>query len=118
MIEFATRILMDGGVKRRRAVRLVASVVAVMGIPSAVSMTVFVNQDWVWGLALMISGVFIAIAVIRFGQDRFLNEFVNVEGNDLNLGRFYGWLIRYVVPAEFIAIFSWWVYAAVTAPGS
>ena len=118
MIEFATRILMDGGVKRRRAVRLVASVVAVMGIPSAVSMTVFVNQDWVWGLALMISGLFIAIAVIRFGQDRFLNEFVNVEGNDLNLGRFYGWLIRYVVPAEFIAIFSWWVYAAVTAEGA
>ena len=42
-----------------------------MGLPSAVSLQVFENQDWVWGLALMISGLFIAVAAIRYDVDRF-----------------------------------------------
>ena len=118
MIEMATRILMDGGMIRERAVRLVAGGVAVMGIPSATSMTIFENQDWVWGYALMISGLFVAFAVAKYGQDRFREELINGPENNLNLGRFYGWLMRYVVPAEFAAMFLWWIYAAVTAPES
>ena len=61
MIELATRILMDGGMTRSRAVRWVVVGTLVGGAPSAVSLTVFENQDWVWGLALMISGLFIAL---------------------------------------------------------
>ena len=36
----------------------------------------FENQDWVWGLALMISGLFIAVAAIRYDIDRFRNDLV------------------------------------------
>ena len=64
MIELATRVLMDGGMARAVAVRLVAVAAVVCGIPSAVSLAVFENQDWVWGLGLMISGLFVAVAVI------------------------------------------------------
>ena len=114
MIEMATRILMDGGMARRRAVRLVATAVAVCGAPSAANVSLLENQDWVWGVALMISGVLIAFGATMYGQDRFRTELVNVPGNDFNLGAVYGWVLKYLVPAEFIAMFTWWLYQAAT----
>ena len=44
MIELATRILMDGGMTRRRAVRWVVAATIVGGAPSAASVTIFENQ--------------------------------------------------------------------------
>ena len=114
MIELAVRILIDGGMARRPAVRLVAGAVAVCGIPSAVNLAIFENQDWVWGIALMVSGLFISIAATQYGQERFREELVNVPGNDFHLGRVYTWLLKYVVPAEFVAMFGWWMYQAAT----
>ena len=113
MIELATRILMDGGMTRSRAVRWVVVGTLVGGAPSAVSLTVFENQDWVWGLALMISGLFIALGATRFGVRRFRQQLVNVPGNNLNLGRGYEWVLSYLVPIEFAVMFGWWVYQAV-----
>ena len=114
MIELATRILMDGGMTRRRAVRWVVAATIVGGAPSAVSLTIFENQDWVWGLALMLSGLFVALGATRFGARRFREELVNVAGNDLNLGRGYEWVLTYLIPVEFAVMFGWWVYRAVT----
>ena len=67
---------------RARAVRLVIAVGVVMGLPSAVSLQVFENQDWVWGLALMISGLFIAVAAIRYDVDRFRADMVDTRRAD------------------------------------
>ena len=114
MIELATRILIDTGVPRKRAVTLVCGATIICGIPSAVSLDVFENQDWVWGIALMISGLFISLAATRYGQRRFREELINVEGNDLNVGRIYEWILKYLVPAEFVLMFSWWMYQAAT----
>ena len=114
MIELATRILIDTGVPRKRAVTLVCGATIICGIPSAVSLDVFENQDWVWGIALMISGLFISLAATQYGQRRFREELINVEGNDLNVGRIYGWILKYLVPAEFVLMFSWWMYQAAT----
>ncbi|MFQ5754056.1 MAG: sodium-dependent transporter, partial [bacterium] len=63
MIELATRICMDAGMPRKRAIVVVASTAFVLGIPSAVNMSFFENQDWAWGIGLMLSGFFIAFAV-------------------------------------------------------
>jgi neurotransmitter:Na+ symporter, NSS family len=114
MIELATRVLLDAGFARARAVKYVTAAVIVFGIPSAVSLSVFENQDWVWGLALMISGLFISLAATRYGQARFRRELVNVEGNEFNAGRVYSFLLQYVVPSLFLVMFSWWLYQAAT----
>ena len=108
-----TRVLMDGGVPRRLAVRLVAGAAIVCGAPSAVSLAVFENQDWVWGLALMISGLFIAVAATRYGQTRFRTELINVDPRHVQAGRVYEWVLKYLVPAEFVVMFGWWMYQAV-----
>ena len=114
MVELATRILMDTGTTRKRAVQVVVAATIVCGAPSAISPTVFDNQDWVWGLALMISGLFVALGVTRYGVSRFRDAFINIPGNDLNLGHGYDWVIRFLIPIEFVFMFGWWVYQAVT----
>ena len=42
---------------------------------------------------------------------------MNVPGNDFNLGKVYSWILKYLVPAEFMAMFGWWMYQAATVDG-
>ena len=112
MVELAARALMDAGATRARAVRLVMAVGVVMGLPSAVSLQVFENQDWVWGLALMISGLFIAVAAIRYDVDRFRADLVEPPGSPRRGRPLWAWVLKYLVPVEFAVMFGWWLYQA------
>jgi neurotransmitter:Na+ symporter, NSS family len=112
MFELATRVVMDLGLTRSRALRLVTGATIVFGLPSALSLRFFQNQDWVWGLGLMMSGLFISLAVARYGLRRFRTELVNTADNELNAGRPYEWVLRYLVPLLFAVMFGWWMYQA------
>ena len=114
MIELAARALIDGGMPRRAAVKVVAGAAVVCGAPSAASLAVFENQDWVWGLALMINGLFVSLAATRYGQARFRTELVNPGAGSFRVGRLYEWALKYLVPAEFVVMFGWWVHQSVT----
>ena len=114
MVELATRALIDTGLPRQAATKLVVVVAMLLGLPSAVSMSVFENQDWVWGLALMISGICIAYAAIGYGVEPFRKELVNTHNRGRGAGRGYALTLKYLVPIEFVAMFSWWIYQAVT----
>ena len=114
MVELGTRVLLDAGVARARAVLLVVAAAVVCGLPSAVSLAVFENQDWVWGLALMVSGLFIAVATIRYGVDRFRDELVNTHPAGRRAGPVWAWILKYLVPVEFAVMFGWWMYQAAT----
>ena len=113
MIEMATRIGVDLGISRKNAVPLVGVVGFVLGVPSAWKMGFFQNQDWVWGLGLMVSGFLIAIAVIKFGAERFRNELINTPEERRPIGRWYTYVITYLVPLEFVALMVWWFYQAI-----
>ncbi len=89
------------------------AVAVVCGVPSAVSLAVFENQDWVWGLALMISGLFISIAVSRYGPERFRAELLNGGEGTLRVGPVFGLVMRYGIPAMFVAMFGWWLFQTV-----
>ena len=114
MLELGTRALRDAGVSRQRAVGLVAAGTVVFGIPSAANLDVFNNQDWVWGFALMISGLFVALGARAYGVARLRRELVNTSGTGLQATRVYDWVLTYLVPVEFVAMFGWWMYQAVT----
>src|SRR5690606_16785365 len=88
MLELASRVLVDGGMPRQRAVLLAGGLGFLMGVPSALSMAFFDNQDFVWSVGLMLSGFFFALAVVRYGARRFREELINVAGADLRIG---GW---------------------------
>jgi len=112
MIELATRILMDGGMPRRRAVWVVTSGIVLFGLPSAGSLTVLQNQDWVWGVGLMISGLFISLLVTMYGASRFVADHVNVTPGGFRVGPVFVFVLKYLVPAQFVVMFGWWMYQA------
>ena len=120
MVELASRALIDRGLARLEAVRLVVLISIVCGLPSAFSLAFFENQDWVWSLGLMISGMFIAVSAIRFGARKFREQLVNTHGGGLQAGPWYDWCLLYFVPVQFAAMFAWWMYQSVVVyePGA
>ena len=111
MIELASRILMDLGLPRARAITLVGCTSLLMGVPSALNLAFFQNQDWVWGVGLMLSGLFFALAVLRYGVTRWRENFINTPHSDVRIGAWWDWTIRLVV-VEALVLMVWWLSQA------
>lgn len=108
MIELLQRNLGDLGLTRKRAFVLVLVMFLVFGFPSAWSLDVFNNQDWVWGVGLILSGLFIAFAVVRHGAVRFKSEMVDVD-SDMHLWNGYFRLAMWAnIPMALFLIY-WWL---------
>jgi neurotransmitter:Na+ symporter, NSS family len=112
MIELGSRVLRDMGMERVRSVQIVGTVGFLAGLPSALSLQVLHNQDWVWGVALMVSGLFFAIAVMTWGLRRFREEQLNHAGSDIRIGRWWEIVIGVLVPLEALVLIVWWLYQA------
>lgn len=112
MIELATRVLVDGGMTRGRAIVLVGGAGFLLGIPSALSMPFFDNQDFVWGVGLMLSGFFFAFAVVRYGVRRFRETFINTPSSDIRIGGWWDGVIRLVL-VQAVVLMGWWMYQAI-----
>jgi len=106
MIELASRILQDMGLTRGRAIAVVGIAGLLCGVPSALNMAVFQNQDWVWGVGLMLSGFFFALAVLKFGVTEWRQTYLNTGYSDIHIGSWWDWAIRLVV-VEAIALIVW-----------
>jgi neurotransmitter:Na+ symporter, NSS family len=117
MVELGTRVLLDMGWSRGRAVWWVGAFGLVLGLPSAFSIDILHNQDWVWGVGLMLSGLFFSIAVTRIGAARFRAEQINHQYSNIRVGAWWDVLIRYIVPFEAIALMGWWMWQ-VRGPGA
>ena len=112
MVEVVTRAFVDAGFERGKAVKGIAAGAFLLGMPSALSVSVLDNQDWVWGVALILSGLFFALAVGRYGVRKFREETLNHEHSDIRIGRWWDFVIRAVVPFEAVVLTSWLLYQA------
>lgn len=113
MLEMVTRILMDLGIQRHRAIIYIWLVAFFAGMPSAISLEFFGNQDWAWGIGLMVSGFFFALAVIIYGVKNFRQRLINQLGNDVNIGKWYEYIIKYIIPLEFVVLIIWWFWQSI-----
>jgi len=111
MIELASRVLRDLGLSRQRAIATVGIGGVLLGIPSAMKIEFFQNQDWVWGVGLMISGFFFAVAVLKYGVTKWRETFINQEGSDIRIGAWWDWAIRLVV-VEAVVLAGWMLWSA------
>jgi NSS family neurotransmitter:Na+ symporter len=111
MIELASRVLIDFGLSRGRAIQIVAVAGFLFGVPSALSMEFFRNQDWVWSVGLMLSGLFFAVGVLRYGVNSFRTRLVNREGSDIVIGRWWSAVMLFVA-LEAIVLMFWWLSQA------
>jgi len=112
MVELSSRVLVDFGISRQKAVLGVAIVGFALGTPSALNLTFFANQDFVWGVALMLSGAFVAFAVIVYGARKLRSEFVTP--GDWRIGRGWDFVMKVLVPLEAIILLVWWLSLATT----
>ena len=113
MIELSTRVFVDMGITRKMATIGVCTVGFLLGLPSALSLDFFANQDFVWGLGLMISGAFIAFSIVKFDIGKFRKQVINIEADNVQLGNWWQTLIAYVVPLEVAVLLGWWMYQSV-----
>jgi NSS family neurotransmitter:Na+ symporter len=128
MLELDTRILMDAGFSRKKAIILIVAGAFVLGLPSAISMGFFNNQDWVWGLGLMVSGFFFTIAVLKFGPKNFRQNIISTPGSKIRLRKWFDILVTFLLPLQFLAMLGWWFWQSysgdphnwfkITSPGS
>ncbi|HEX6306582.1 MAG TPA: sodium-dependent transporter [Longimicrobiales bacterium] len=109
MAELATRMLQDLGVSRARAITTIAVLGFLLGIPSALNADMFGNQDFVWGVGLMVSGLFFAVAVLRYGVTRFRESFINTAHADIRIGAWWDWVMRLVV-VQALVLVGWWFW--------
>jgi neurotransmitter:Na+ symporter, NSS family len=109
MVELATRVLVDAGMQRPKAIRIVGIAGFLLGVPSAISIKVLHNQDWVWSVALMLSGLFFAIAVMRNGVQKFRDEQLNHADSDIRVGRWFDVVVVAIVPVSAVGLAAWWL---------
>lgn len=115
MIELATKVFVDMGITRKKATIAVCSAGFLFGLPSAFSLDFFANQDFVWGVGLMASGGLISFAVIQFGADKFRDTLVNNSESRYKLGKWWVFIIKYIIPVQVITLLGWWIYLSATA---
>ena len=110
LVELPVRSLVDAGMKRARAAKVVGGAILVFGLPSVAWMSVLKNQDWVWGVGLMVSGLLFAIAAIRYGVQRLRTEQLNHEDSDIKVGAWWDIVIAFLVPIEAAVLLVWLLY--------
>ncbi|MBR09630.1 MAG: sodium-dependent transporter [Rickettsiales bacterium] len=93
---------------KQMVLALMLIVFVVFGFPSAFSLDFFSNQDWVWGLGLIVSGLFIAIATAVYGPVKFKSELIDVD-SDFKLSNRYFQYAIYINIAMAVLLIYWWM---------
>ncbi len=125
MVELGVRSLIDLGHPRKRATALTFGLGFLLGLPSAMdfagldSLTIFGNQDWVWGVGLIVSGGLLSFSVVGYGVRRFWNELIVAPETDAQghhgtsgSGGWFRLCLGVLVPVQFVGLLGWWFWQA------
>jgi NSS family neurotransmitter:Na+ symporter len=108
MLELFISNLSDMGLTRKSAAVRTTIFCIIFGFPSAYSLDFFNNQDWVWGIGLIISGLLIMIVVLRYGVKKFKADFIDTD-SDFNVpARYFAIALSFNVVLAVVLIY-WWM---------
>lgn len=108
MIELFISNVMDIGISRKKSIGIVVAAFIIFGFPSAYSLAFFSNQDWVWGIGLILSGFFILFAVARFGASSFKTLLVDID-SDFTVSRLYFSFCTHLNLFMAVGLIYWWM---------
>lgn len=108
MLELLKTNLVQTNLKLRTVIAVMVLAFLIFGFPSAYSLDFFSNQDWVWGLGLIVSGVFIAFATAIYGPIKFKTELMDID-SDFRIAGWYFQSAIYLNIVMGIGIIYWWM---------
>jgi len=108
MFELANKILMDYGLTRKFSVSITGFSSLIFGIPSALSLKFFNNQDWVWGIGLLLSGFFFIFFVLKFGIKNYIVQFLNEHKKYFEKHQPKLKIFLFIMIIEFLIMLIWW----------
>ena len=111
MLETGVRNLIDMGFNRVKATICVALFFFFVGSFSALDNRVFENQDFTWGVALLMVGLIYSLASIKYGVNKLWDEDI-APCSDIHVK--WMWQAIRFFPLEFLFVWGWWVYEAST----
>lgn len=114
MLELPTRVFIESGISRKKSLSIVFFISLLLGIPSVTNINFLLNQDFVWGIGLIISGAFVAFATMKHGLEKLLEEEIASIQTDLNPGKLWIFTIKYLVPFAAFVLLLWWLGLSVT----
>ncbi|UCF08039.1 MAG: sodium-dependent transporter [Thermoplasmata archaeon] len=124
-MEITVRNFMDHGWSRSKSLRVTSLAMLVFGLPSALivvdgGVPAFLkNQDHVWSFGLIVSGLFVAFSIWKYGVSKFREGLINTEWNDLYIGKWWEYVIKYLFPLQFTFLMLWFFGQSIANhPGS
>ena len=113
MLELGVRILMDYNISRKISLSIIVTVALFAGFPSAYSIKIFNNQDWVWGVGLLLSGFFFIFFVLKYKPGKFLADFLELRKQSLFLNQRGVHILFGFMVIEFLVMCTWWFLQSV-----
>ena len=108
MMQLIIKNLTDYEIPKKKAAIIAGASCFVVGFPSAWSLAIFENQDWVWGVGLLVSGIFIAFLILKYGPMKFKRDFID-ENSDFKVSKYYfASMITFIFFAG-IFLTYWWM---------
>ena len=77
MMECFVKWIGDFGIYRTKACYIASIIVFIFGVPSSYSLSFFTNQDWVWGLGLIVSGMFFLFSTLKTNIFQFKKLYID-----------------------------------------
>lgn len=108
MLELFLQNVADLHLSKRVTLLVVILCFIVLGFPSAWSLSFFSNQDWVWGVGLIVTGFFILIAVALRNPAAFKEKLID-SNSDLKLSTSYFQAAIYLNVCIACMLIYWWL---------
>lgn len=108
MLEMFFRLVQDMGYDRKKAQVWVGLLTYLLGVPSVYSLDFFSNQDWVWGLGLILSGIFISFIAWKEKLGAFKRKYIDPD-SDIQIPTIIYKVLMFAVPFMAVALLWWWM---------
>ncbi|MEH0156636.1 sodium-dependent transporter [Limibacter armeniacum] len=106
MLELFIRLVTDMGLTRKSATVVTGVACLIFGFPSAWSLDFFSNQDWVWGIGLIVSGLFIIFVAFKNDIFTYKERFIDKD-SDFKVPNVY-YIFTLVLNIPLGALLIWW----------
>lgn len=108
MFELFLQNVADLKISKRMTLFVVIACFIALGFPSAWSLNFFSNQDWVWGVGLIVTGLFILIAVAINDPVKFKESTIDVGSDMILPSGFFKTVVFANIAIGFFLIY-WWL---------